>query len=188
MLPTMTTSTAPLTLTPGRWAHDPAHSSVGFTVRHLGISKVRGRFTAFDAEVVVGPTVPASTVTASIDLASVDTAHPDRDVHIRSADILNVASRPTLVFRSTGLTPSGDDWALGGEVTIGEVVRPITLAVEFGGIEDFPDSARHAGFTATGELRRSEFGIAPGIPSSFVGDVIRIEIDIQLLEPVTATD
>jgi polyisoprenoid-binding protein YceI len=184
----MTQTTAPLTLLPGSWAHDPAHSSVGFTIRHLGISKVRGRFTDFDTEVVVGGTIEASTVTARIRLASVDTARADRDEHVRSADILDVARNPELVFRSTSFTPSGDGWALVGEVTIGEKSGPVTLAVEFGGLADIPGGPRHAGFSATGELRRSDFGIAPETPAAFLGDVIRIDLEIQLLEPATGAE
>jgi polyisoprenoid-binding protein YceI len=179
----MTQTTAALALLPGRWVPDPAHSSISFTVRHLGISKVRGRFTDFGTEVVVGDSIEASTVTARIALASVDTAHGDRDEHVRSADILDVANRPELVFRSTSFTPAGDGWLLAGEVTIGEQSGPVTLAVEFGGLADFPGGPRHAGFSATGELRRSDFGIAPEIPTAFLGDVIRIDLEIQLLEP-----
>jgi polyisoprenoid-binding protein YceI len=171
------TAIEPLALIPGHWAHDPAHSSVGFTVRHLGVSKVRGRFTTFDTDVVVGATLETTSVTATIDLASIDTANADRDNHVRSADIIDVANRPTLTFRSTNLTPAGDGWALTGDVTIGGVTKPVTLAVEFGGIEDFPGGPRHAGLEATGELRRSDFEIAPTIPSSFLGGVIKIELD-----------
>lgn len=181
------TAIEPLALASGHWSHDPAHSSVGFAVRHLGVSKVRGRFTAFETEVVVGDTLATTSVTATIDLSSIDTANADRDNHVRSADILDVANRPTLTFRSATVTQAGDGWTLAGDVTIGGVTKPITLAVEFGGIEDFPGGPRHAGFEATGELRRSDFGIAPGIPSGFLGDVVKIELDIQLLEPASDT-
>lgn len=179
--------TTPLPLLPGHWAIDPAHSSVGFTIRHLGVSKVRGRFHRFTAEVQVGETLEASTVTATIDLASIDTGNPDRDAHVRSADILDVERRPTLDFRSTGLVDRGDLWELSGEATIGQITRPLILSVEFGGVEAFVDGSRHAGFEATGELRRKDFDIdvalPPGVGGAMLGDVVKIELDIQLLEP-----
>jgi polyisoprenoid-binding protein YceI len=140
----------------------------------------------------VGGLLEASTVTARIALASVDTARGDRDEHVRSADILDVANRPELVFRSTSFTPAGPsdsgEWTLAGEVTIGERSGPVTLAVEFGGLADFPGGPRHAGFSATGELHRSDFGIAPEIPTAFLGDVVRIDLEIQLLEPPTGAE
>jgi polyisoprenoid-binding protein YceI len=179
-----------MTLVPlaaGPWALDSAHSSVGFTIRHLGVSKVRGRFLTFDADVVVGETLEQSTVNAVVDLASIDTGNPDRDAHVRSSDIVDVERRPTLTFRSTGLVAHGDTWQVAGEASIGDVARPLTLAVEFGGVEAFPDGTRHAGFEITGELRRKDFGIdlalPPGVSGAVLGDVVKIELDIQLIEP-----
>jgi polyisoprenoid-binding protein YceI len=88
-----------------------------------------------------------------------------------------------MTFRSTSITGAGADWTVDGEVTIGETTQPFSLAVELGGIQEVPGGPRHAGFEATGELRRSDFGIAPGVPSAMLGDVIRVQIDLELLEP-----
>src|SRR6266508_2299770 len=88
--------------TAGTWTIDPTHSEVGFTVRHLMVSKVRGRFSRFEGELVTGADPLASTVTATIDLASIDTNQPDRDAHIRSADFFDVEQFPTMTYRSTG--------------------------------------------------------------------------------------
>src|SRR4051812_36307932 len=186
----MTTTTNPtLPLVPGRWAVDPAHSSVGFTVRHLGVSKVRGRFNTFDVDVVIGDTLDDTSITARIDVASIDTGNADRDAHVLSADILDVERRPTLEFRSTRVTGVGAHYAVDGELTIGEITRPITLAVELGGVETFPGGPRHAGFEATTQIKRKDFGIdialPPGVSSVALGDVIKVEIDLQLLEPDT---
>lgn len=176
-----------LPLSPGRWALDGNHSSVGFTIRHLGVSKVRGRFQDFDVDVVVGPTLDTTSLIATIQTSSIDTGNPDRDAHVRSADLLDVARRPTMVYRSTSISQVGDGWALDGELTIGEITRPQRLQLEFGGIEQFPGGARHAGFEATGELRRKDFGIdlamPPGVSAVALGDVVKIELDIQLIEP-----
>ena len=180
----MTTNTTTLPLIPGVWAVDGAHSTVGFAVRHLGVAKVRGRFTGFDATVTVGETLADTSVVASIDLATVDTGNADRDAHVQADDIVDVAKRPSIDFRSTAISGSGDDWTLEGEATIGGITKPLTLNVELGGIGDFPGGGpRHAGFEATGELRRSDYGIAPGMPSAMLGDVIKIQLDLELLEP-----
>src|SRR5262249_26955256 len=148
-----------LPLSPGRWALDSNHSSVGFTIRHLGVSKVRGRFQDFDVEVVVGPTLETSSDVATIQTASIDTGIADRDAHVRSADLLDVERRPTMVFRSTSIAGTDDGWVVDGDLTIGDVTRPQRLDLDFGGIEQFPGGARHAGFEAAGELRRKDFGI-----------------------------
>jgi polyisoprenoid-binding protein YceI len=186
----MDTTATQLPLVPGQWALDTNHSSVGFTVRHLGVSKVRGRFQAFEVDVVVGETLADTALTATVDLASIDTGNKDRDAHVLSPDILDVAKRPTLTFHSTRITGDGDDWQVHGEATIGDVTRPLTLDVEFGGIETFVgDGSRHAGFEAKGELRRKEFGIdiamPPGVSGVMLGDAIKFELDIQLVEPVS---
>jgi polyisoprenoid-binding protein YceI len=171
-------------LRPGRWAIDPAHSHVGFTVRHLGVAKVRGRFTCFDVDVVVGETLAASSVTATVDLASIDTGNPVRDADVRAPDILDVARRPSMTFRSTSIRGEAPGFVLDGRLSIGDVTRPFTLALTFGGIQEVPGGGpRHAGFEAHGELRRSDFRIGPGIPTTIIGDVIKVELDIELVEP-----
>lgn len=180
-----TTSTLPLA--PGRWAVDTNHSSISFSIRHLGVSKVRGRFTRFDAEVDIGESLETSSVTATIDVASIDTANADRDAHVLSPDIIDVARRPTMVFRSTRISGAGLEYQVDGDLTIGDVTRPVTLAVELGGIETFPGGPRHAGFEATTEIRRKDFGIdiamPPGVSVVALGDVVKVELDLQLLEP-----
>ena len=180
-------ATVTLPLAPGRWAVDHNHSSIGFSIRHLGVSKVRGRFRRFDADVVVGETLDTTSITATIDIASIDTDNADRDAHVLSPDIIDVARRPTLTFRSTRVRGAGSEYAVDGELTIGDVTRPIHLLVELGGIESVPGGPRHAGFEATTEIRRKDFGIdvamPPGVPSGMLGDVVKIELDLQLLEP-----
>ncbi|MFF5978274.1 YceI family protein [Streptomyces olindensis] len=179
------TATTPLPLAPGQWALDPFHSSVNFTIRHLGIAKVRGRFERLEAELFVGERVEDVRVSATVDLASVNTGNADRDAHVRAADLLDVEKRPTMSYRSTRVSGGGEDWTMEGELTIGDVTRPVKLAVEFGGLVDVPmEGSRHAGFEATGEIRRSDFGLdfAPGL----LGDVVKIQLDMQFVEPKQA--
>lgn len=175
-----------LPLSAGTWVVDPAHSSVGFAIRHLGVSKVRGRFGTFDAKVRVGDALETSGIDAVVELSSVDTGNGDRDTHLRSPDLLHVERRPTMIFRSTEISGSGTDWTVLGELSIGEVSGPLQLEVEFGGVETFPGGARHAGFEARGELRRRDFGLDFALPAGtakLLGDVVKIELDVQLVEP-----
>jgi polyisoprenoid-binding protein YceI len=184
---TTTPTTASLPLAPGRWAVDTNHSSISFSIRHLGVSKVRGRFTRFEADVVIGETLDTTTVSATVDMASLDTANADRDAHVLSTDIIDVAKRPTMVFRSTRVAGAGSEYQIDGELTIGDVTRPVVLAVELGGVESFPGGPRHAGFEATTEIRRKDFGIdlamPPGVSAVVLGDVVKVELDLQLLDP-----
>jgi polyisoprenoid-binding protein YceI len=186
---TASTAGVSLPLVPGRWAVDPHHSFVGFTIRHLGVSKVRGRFNRFDADIVIGETLDTTTITATVDVASIDTANADRDKNVLSPALFDVAKRPTLVFRSTRVTGAGSEYRVDGELTIGEVTRPIVLATEFGGIESFPGGPRHAGFEATTEIRRKEFGIdvelPPGVSAVMLGEVVKVELNLELLEPAS---
>jgi polyisoprenoid-binding protein YceI len=174
--------TSTLPLAPGDWELDPLHSAVNFTIRHLGIAKVRGRFRDLTAGLYVGESADDVRVSAEIALASLDTGNPDRDAHTRSADLLDVEKRPTMTFRSTRVSGEGEDWTMAGDLTIGDVTHPITLAVEFGGVVDSPvDQRRHAGFEATGEIRRSDFGLDFG--AGFLADVVKIQLDMQFVEP-----
>jgi len=177
------TATAALPLVPGRWALDTHHSQVSFSVRHLGVSKVRGRFNDVAADLVVGQSADTSSVTATIAVASLDTGNADRDAHVLSDELLDVSKRPTLAFRSLAVRGAGSDWTVDGELTIGEVTRPISLDVVLGGVEDFFDGSRHAGFEASTQLRRKDFGIDFGASNALLGDVIKIELDLQFVEP-----
>lgn len=181
---TDTTTTANLPLAPGRWSLDAAHSTVGFSIRHLGISKVRGVFHGFDVTVDVGETLETTSVAALVDVATVDTGNPDRDSHVLSDDLLDVTKRPTMSFTSTSITGDGDEWQLAGDLTIGDVMRPVTLALEFGGLQTYPiDGSIHAGFEATTTIDRHDFGLDLGMVDAALGRKVQISLDIQLSEP-----
>ncbi|GAA3169033.1 YceI family protein [Nonomuraea salmonea] len=178
-----TTSTMPaLPLPAGHWTLDPFHSAVGFTIRHLGISKVRGQFGRFEADLTVGDALDGCAVTATVALDSIETGNADRDAHVIGPDMLDVTNRPAMTFRSTRIDGDGDDWTMEGDLTIGEVSRSVTFDVEFGGVElSTVDGRRHAGFEAKGEIRRSDFGLGFGLP--VLGDAIKIQLDMQFIEP-----
>ncbi len=181
MMVDMTTSTN-TTLKAGAWELDAAHSSVNFTVRHLGISKVRGRFNSFETGFVVDEAGTAA-IEATVYLDSFDTGNAQRDEHVRSADLLDVEKRPTLHFKVVEPVRVAEDFEVTGEVTLGGVTKPIALEVEWGGVQEAPDNKRRAGFAATGTLKRSEFDVATAVPTAMLSDKIAIELDIQLIEP-----
>ncbi len=177
-----------LPLTAGRWTIDPHHTDVGFTVRHLGLSKVRGRFGDVSGSVEIGDDLDATRVEAVIVLSSVATGNADRDGHLLSSDFFDAATNPTMTFRSTGVSGQAEDYTLTGDLTINGVTRPVTLDVEFFGTSEFPmDQSTRAGFTATGELSRKDFGIEFNMPLGgdkvMISDKVALELDVQLVAP-----
>jgi polyisoprenoid-binding protein YceI len=186
MTTTTTDTTAALPLAPGRWTLDATHSTVTFWIRHLGVSKVRGRFDRFDATLDVGATLDDVRVTATIDAASVDTGNADRDAHLRTADFLDAAQHPQLTFESTTITGAGEEWTMAGMLTSRGGTHPVSLAVEFGGVGDYFGTA-HAGFAATGRIDRRQhdlqWTLPPGAPEAVLGREIHIQLDLQFVAP-----
>lgn len=184
----MTITTAPV-LPTGTYSLDEHHSSVHFQVKHLGLSNVRGTFKSFTAALRVGEALADTLVEATVDLASIDTGQPDRDAHLLGMDFFDADRNPTMSFRSTDIVPVGDDlYDMTGDLTINGVTRPVTFRTEFNGSEVFPvDQSVHVGFSATGEVRRSEFGIDFNLPLGVdklaVGEKVKVELDVQFVAP-----
>ena len=122
----------------GTWEIDPVHSEVGFTARHMMVSKVRGRFTTFSGEIVLGESPLQSSVTATIDLTSINTGNEQRDQHIRSADFFEVDKYTTMTYRSTGVRPEGDHYIVDGELTLKDVTQEVPLTLELNGFGPDP--------------------------------------------------
>jgi polyisoprenoid-binding protein YceI len=165
---------------PGTWTIDPVHSEIGFSVRHMMISKVRGKFTSFSGDVVTGESPLDSTASATIDLSSIDTGNTDRDNHIRSADFFEVDSHKTMNFRSTGVRRDGEDYVLDGDLTLKAVTKPISLRLELGGFGLDPTGGTRVGFTAIGQLKRSDFGVDFNALLESGGVVVGDRVDIHL--------
>ncbi|MQA95785.1 MAG: polyisoprenoid-binding protein [Streptosporangiales bacterium] len=178
----MTTATD-LGLVPGTYTIDPAHSEIGFTVRHMMVSKVRGRFGTFEGTLNIAENPLDSTVTAEIDMSSINTGQEQRDEHIRSNDFFSVAEHPKMTFRSTGIRPDGDGFLLDGELTIKGDTRPVTLELEFEGSTKDPMGFTRVGFSAEGEISRSEFGVDIQMPMDgggvVVGDKIKLDLAVE---------
>jgi polyisoprenoid-binding protein YceI len=164
----------------GTWAIDPVHSEVGFTARHMMVSKVRGRFTTFSGEIVLGDSPLQSSVTATIDLTSINTGNEQRDRHIRSADFFEVDKYTTMTYRSTGVRAEGDHYIVDGELTLKDVTREVPLTLELNGFGPDPYGGTRAGFTATTEINRRDFGVNFSAPMETGGVVVSDKIAIQL--------
>jgi len=166
----------------GTWDLDPVHSSIGFVVRHLMVSKVRGKFTTFEAQVVTAPSPLESTATATIDLSSVDTGNEQRDNDLRSTNFFDVETHPMMTFASTGIRPDGDHFIVDGDLTIRGVTKPVALTVEVNGFGPDPYGGSRAGFSATGEINRSDFGVSFNAPvpgGVMISETVRLEIEAE---------
>ena len=145
---------------PGSYTVDPAHTSVGFQIGHLGISQVQGRFTKKEGKLLIGKDPTQSSVEMTVQTASVDTAVEPRDNHLRSPDFFDVENHPTLSFRSTEVVAAGSDGLkVTGDLSIRDVTKPITLDVKFEGTAVDPWGGTRAIFSAATELAREEWGI-----------------------------
>jgi len=169
----------------GTWAIDPVHSEVSFTVRHMMVSKVKGRFNTFDATIVTGADPLASSVTATVDLNSIITGQEQRDAHIRSADFFEVEKYPEMTFVSTGVRAAGADFLLDGDLTLKGVTKSVTFSLEVNGFGPDAYGGTRAGFSATTEINRIDFGVSfngpvPGVPGGVVvSEKVTISLEIE---------
>lgn len=176
----------------GTWNIDPIHSDVSFTVRHMMVSKVRGRFGKFEGQIITAADPMQSSATATVDLSSIDTNDANRDGHLRSADFFDVETHPKMTFQSTSISGEGGEYTVVGDLTLHGVTKPITLKVEANGFGPDAYGGTRAGFTATGEISRKDFGIEFNMPLEgggvVVGDKVQITLEVEavLQQPATA--
>ena len=173
-------------LIPGTWNIDPAHSSVGFTARHLMISKVRGQFGKFSGTIEVPDDRLGAKVDATVDVTSITTGDEARDGHLRGPDFFEVDQYPTFSFVSTGLTRRGDDFALAGDLSIKGITKPVTFALDFDGVGKDPWGNTKAGFSAETEINRKDWGLEWNVALEaggvLVGDKVKLHLDIQAVK------
>jgi polyisoprenoid-binding protein YceI len=169
------------------WTIDPVHSEVGFSVRHMMVSKVRGRFTRFSGQIVTAEDPTQSSVTAEIDLSSINTGQEQRDEHIKSADFFEVETYPTMTYQSTGIKVEDGEYVLAGELTLKGVTRTVPLKLELQGFGPDAYGGYRAGFTATGEINRRDFNVNFSAPMANGGVVVADKIQLHLeIEAVKA--
>ena len=174
---------------PGTWSVDQTHSEVGFSIRHLMVSKVKGRFNDFSGTFVTAENPLDSTVEATIDLASIDTGNADRDAHLRSSDFFDTEVHTTLTYKSTGVRVVDDGFVVDGELSLRGVTKSVPLHLEIHGFQpSTPFGDTRAGFTATAEIDRSDFGISFNMPLDGggvgLGNKVKITLEVEaVLQP-----
>ncbi|WP_028279499.1 YceI family protein [Arthrobacter sp. H5] len=177
----------PTGLTNGTWTLDGAHSEIGFSVRHAGISKVRGNFDTVDAALNIGPSLEGSKVVATIQTSSFNSNDENRDAHVRGGDFFDAEQFPEMTFESTGVAGSGETYQLTGNLTIRGITKEVVIDTEFNGVAVDPFGATRAGFSGQTVISRKEFGLtwnaaleAGGV---LVGDKVTINLDAAFVAP-----
>ena len=169
----------------GTWAIDPVHSEVSFVVRHMMVSKVRGRFDKFEGTFVTGADPLQSSVTAKVDLTSINTGQEQRDAHIRSADFFEVEKYPEMTFVSTGIKQAEEGFVLEGDLTLKGVTKQVAFDLEVTGFGPDAYGGTRAGFSAITQINRMDYGVAfngpiPGVPGGVaVSENVTINLEIE---------
>jgi polyisoprenoid-binding protein YceI len=168
----------------GTWSVDPAHSKVGFALKHMGIATVRGVFRDFSGTLEIGDGVKASGI---VQASSVDTNEPQRDEHLRSADFFGTDANPEITFTSTGIEHVDDEtFTVTGDLTMNGVTRELTLTAEVQGVDTDPWGNERVGLEITGQLSRGDFGMtfnqALGSGNLLVADKVKLALDISAVK------
>ncbi|GAA2522833.1 MAG: YceI family protein [Kocuria sp.] len=179
-------------MTPGTWTLDPAHTEVGFSVRHAGISKVRGVFSDVSGELNVTDDSANNTGLVTIQTNSVDTKNEGRDNHVRSAEFFDVENYPQMTYKITGVELNGDEGTVKGQLTLRDVTKDVDLAVEFNGVAVDPFGATRAGFSASTSISRKEFNVtwnaALETGGVMVSDKVNITLDVEFTAPESSSN
>lgn len=183
---TLTTTELPAGLTSGTWNIDPSHTEAGFTVRHAGISKVRGSVAVTSGAITVGATLPESTVSVTLDPATISTGDAGRDGHLKSGDFFEVETYPTWTFTSTAVRVEGDVLVVVGDLTIHGATRSVELTTEFNGTATDPFGNLRAGFEGSVTINRKDYGItwnaALETGGVLVGEKITLEFEVSAIK------
>jgi polyisoprenoid-binding protein YceI len=174
----------------GTWTIDPVHTYIGFVIKHMMVSKVRGQFSTFSGQIITATDPLDSSVTAQIEVASIDTHNEMRDNHIRSADFFDAEHHPAMTFRSTRLGYQDGEFLLDGELSIRGTSKPVTLALEPPEFGPSPQGGVKAGFSATTQVNRHDFGVSYNGPipggGMALGDLVQIVLEVEadlIVEP-----
>ncbi len=180
-------STTATLIPTGTWTVDPAHSKVGFAVKHMGIATVRGEFTEFEGTLDIGEDVATATAHGIVKTASVDTNEPQRDDHLRSPDFFDAAQYPELKFESTAVEQLDEDtFRITGNLTIHGVTNEVVLHAAIDGTDVDPWGNERVGLEVTGELSRGDYGMkfnqALGSGNMLVADKVKLALDISAVK------
>ncbi len=161
------------------WTIDPMHTEIGFKVKHLVISTVSGKFNQFDGKIESeNEDFSDARISFTADIDSISTGNEQRDGHLKSADFFDAANHPQLKFESTSFSKKGDDYELQGNLTIRGTTRPITMSVEFGGVQTDMYGRTVAGFELTGKIKRLEYGLQWNAVTEAGGVVVSDEVKL----------
>jgi polyisoprenoid-binding protein YceI len=180
----MSTLSPSTTIPAGTWAVDPAHTTVGFAVKHMGLATVRGVFTQFDGLIEIGEDLSTAKAYGTVNVESLDTNQPERDEHLRSPDFFDAAQYPELRFESTAITALDEQtFRITGRLTIHGVTNEIVLHAEVQGTDVDPWGGERVGLEVTGQLSRADYGMtfnqALGSGNMLVGDRVSLGLDIS---------
>lgn len=165
----------------GTYVLDTMHTTIGFTVRHMAVSKVRGAFNKYEGTLELAENPEDSKVRVTIDAGSVDTRDENRDNHLRTNDFFDVANHPTWTFVSTSIKPEGaTEWKVEGDLTIRGVTKSVTLDAELEGVVKDPYGMHRVGFSARTTINREDFGVAFGAVMEAGGLVVAKKVDIEI--------
>lgn len=170
------------------WISDSMHSEIGFKIKHLMITSVKGRFDTFNAQATTeGDDFNNAQISFTADVASITTGVADRDGHLKGSDFFDAETYPQISFKSTGMQASGDDeYTLTGDLTMHGVTKPVELDAEFGGVVKDPYGQTKAGFTLEGKINRKDFGLTWGALTEAGGvvlaDEVKIMCEVQLVK------
>lgn len=164
----------------GTWSLDTAHSEVGFSLRHMMISKVKGVFERFTGTITTAENPLESRVEASVEVASINTKNSDRDGHLMAGDFFLADEFPTMDFVSTGVRHEDGQFLVDGDLTLRGVTKPVTFEFDFGGFNTSPQGAKIAGASATTKIKRSNFGLTWNAPLETGGAILGEDVTITL--------
>jgi polyisoprenoid-binding protein YceI len=177
---------APLALAQtSTWTNDPNHSEVDFSITHMAVSNIHGRFGHVSATILYNDAdVAKSTVAATIDVTGIDTGEEARNNHLKSDAFFDVAKFPTATFTSTSVAKTATGLTINGNLTLHGVTKPVVLTAEGprGPVPGMQDHKPHAGFSATTTIQRTDFGIGSNFPAAIVGDDVKIDIELEVVK------
>ena len=183
---TTTSTTLPAGLTAGVWTVDASHTEASFSVRHAGISKVRGTVGVTEGTITVGDDLEATAVNVTLDPSTVTTGDANRDGHLKSGDFFDVENHPTMTFKSTGITADGGDFLLTGDLSLHGVTKSVTFELEFEGVTQDPWGNTRAGFSAKTEINRKDWGLEWNAPLEaggvLIGEKVKIDLEIEAVK------
>ena len=165
-----------------KWTVDQAHSTIGFAVKHMMVSKVKGQIDSYTADIEAADLTDLTTanIVFSFNTASINTHLEDRDTHLKSAEFFDVENYPTIDFRSTDIIKDGDDYKVNGDLTIKGITKPVTFDVEFGGKGKNPWGVEVYGFEAEAKINREDFGLTWNAALETGGVLVGKDVKIQL--------